>query len=1043
MPDAAGCRIGNGAGYQGVFIYTPVGDGMEMGKKQIYFYDEGDGSDKRLLGGKGAGLCEMTRIGLAVPPGFVITTDVCRGYYTNGKKLPRSLIPEIRKNIAKIEARTGKGWDSADDPLLVSVRSGAAISMPGMMDTILNLGLNDRTVEGLAASSGSDRFAWDSYRRFVQLFGKVVFGADDAEFDAVLDGAKRAQGVDEDGALDAGTLRGVVSKYKDICKKRAGREFPSDPYEQLELAIRAVFGSWMGERAVVYREKNGITRDVANGTGVNVVAMAFGNMGQDSATGVVFTRNPGDGTNRIFGEYLVNAQGEDVVAGVRTPKPVDQMRREMPESYKELVATCKRLERHYKEPQDIEFTIERGRFYLLQTRNAKMNAAGMVKTSVDMVEEGLIDKNRALLRLQADQLEQLLHETIDPSAIGGFERAATGIAASPGAATGIAVFDVKRATAMGENGASVILIREETRPEDVPAFFASAGILTSRGGKTSHAAVVARGMGKPCIVGCSDLRIDYEQKRCTTTTAGGGGATILEGDPITIDGSTGAVYKGHVPTIKPRITRDFERVLEWSQKAKKIGVRANADTPEMAAMAREYGARGIGLCRTERMFNAGDRIGLFVDMIMAKTTQQRRGILDKLGKLQKSDFVQILRAMKGHPVTIRLLDPPLHEFLPNPEELAEKIHRMEGGQGGGGADLKEARIVLARARELAEINPMMGHRGVRVGITYPEIYEMQIRAVFEAAAECARKKIDARPQIMIPQVSSVAELDYVKSAYDSIRSEMEKKHGRRLGVNFGTMLEVVRACVTADELAQTAEFFSFGTNDLTQATFSFSREDAEGKFLPEYMDRELLEKNPFQSIDTGGVGGLMRIGIANGRRVKRNLEVGICGEHGGDPSSIRFCHGAGLSYVSASPHRIPIAIVAAAQAAIGGAKAGGRTAAARKRTAKRTAKGRVTATSTARKRTSKRTAKGRTSTSTARRRTAKGRVTSTVARKRTARKRTVKRTAKSRAATTSTARKRTVKRTARKRTGAGGTRKTALGPKKGVRGRVARARGRK
>lgn len=874
--------------------------------KHVYFYDEGDGKNKKLLGGKGAGLCEMTKLKLPVPPGFVITTEVCNAYYQNGRKLPKTLMAEVKRNIAKIEKKTGKKWNSKDNPLLVSVRSGAAISMPGMMDTILNLGLNDETVAGLAKKSNNSRFAWDSYRRFIQLFGKVVFGVDDKKFDEILDHAKKKQAVQSDSALNEKSLKEIVKEYKKVCEKHTKQKFPSDPFEQLELAIKAVFGSWMGKRARVYREKNNITKDIANGTAVNVVSMAFGNMGNDSATGVIFTRNPGDGTNHIFGEYLVNAQGEDVVAGVRTPKPVDEMKKEMPESYKQLEKTCEKLERHYKEPQDIEFTIEQGRFYLLQTRNAKMNAVGMIKTSVDMVKEKLIDKNKALTRLQAEQLEQLLHKSIDQQSIKNYKKLGKGIAASPGAANGIAVFDVKKATEKGEAGSKVILIREETKPEDVPAFFASVGILTSRGGKTSHAAVVARGMGKPCIVGCSDLKIDYDNNTCTTN-----GITIKEGDSITIDGSTGMVYVGNVPTIEPKITQDFKTILQWAQTAKKIGIRANADTPEMAKLARKYGAQGIGLCRTERMFNAKDRIGLFVDMIMAKNIQERQKILDKLGKLQKSDFLQILKAMEGYQVTIRLLDPPLHEFLPNPEEFANKISKIKSKK-----QLKEAKVVLARARELAEINPMMGHRGVRVGITYPEIYEMQIRAVFEAAAELAKKKTDAHAQIMIPQVSSIAELNHVKSIYDAIKKEMEQKHKRKLKINFGTMIEVVRAALTANELASTAEFFSFGTNDLTQATFSFSREDAEGKFLPEYMEKELLDRNPFQSIDVNGVGSLMKIGIANGRKIKPNMEIGICGEHGGDPNSIKFCHGACLSYVSASPHRIPIAIVAAAQAAI-------------------------------------------------------------------------------------------------------------------------------
>ena len=881
---------------------------MKINMKQVYFYNEGDGKNKKLLGGKGAGLCEMTRLKLPVPPGFVITTEVCKKYYENNKKLPSNLIGQVKKNIAKIEKKTGKKWNSKEKPLLVSVRSGAAISMPGMMDTILNLGLNDETVDGLAKQSNNSRFAWDSYRRFVQLFGKVVFGVDDKKFDEVLDNAKKYQAVQSDSALNEKSLRQVVSEYKKICEKHTGRTFPTNPYEQLELAIKAVFGSWMGERAIVYREKNNITKDIADGTAVNVVTMVFGNMGNDSSTGVVFTRNPGDGTKQIFGDYLVNAQGEDVVAGVRTPKHVDQLKIEMPDSYKQLFNTCKNLEKHYHEPQDIEFTVEQGRFYLLQTRAAKMNAMAMVKCSVDMVKEKLITKEGALLRLQAEQLEQLLHNTIDKNAK-GFAQLAQGIAASPGAASGIVVFDVKKAVEMGESGSKVILVREETKPEDVPAFFSSLAILTSRGGKTSHAAVVARGMGKPCVVGCSELKIDYDAKKCQAN-----GRTINEGDSITVDGSSGIIFIGKVPTIEPKITEDFKTILNWAQKTKIIGVRANADTPEAAKLARMYGAQGIGLCRTERMFNAQDRIGLFVEMIMAKSIDERKQVLKKLGELQKSDFIQILKAMEGYTVTIRLLDPPLHEFLPNPEELMNKIFKSE--QQNSNQNLTETKKILERAKDLAEINPMMGHRGVRVGITYPEIYEMQIRAVFEAMLELKKQKVNAIPQIMIPQISSIEELNHIKKIYDSIKNEMVATHKTKFKINFGTMLEVVRACLTSSELVKTAEFFSFGTNDLTQAVFSFSREDAEGKFLPEYLDKEILERNPFQSIDENGVGNLMKIGIANGRKIKPKLEIGICGEHGGDPKSIKFCHNSGISYVSASPHRIPIAVIAAAQAAL-------------------------------------------------------------------------------------------------------------------------------
>ena len=874
--------------------------------KAIYAFEDADSKNRALLGGKGAGLSEMTKLKLPVPPGFTITTEVCNEYYENKNQLPKNLMSQVIKNISKIEKKTGKKWNSSNNPLLVSVRSGAAISMPGMMDTILNLGLNDQTVLGLAKMTGNPRFAWDSYRRFIQLFGKVVFGVNDEKFDSVLKASKKKQGVTDDSKLNVDSLKKIVVKYKKICENQTKRKFPTNPNEQIQLAIDAVFRSWMGERAVVYREKNNITRDIASGTAVNCQTMVFGNMGNDSATGVVFTRNGQNGIKEIEGEYLLNAQGEDVVAGVRTGKDISKLQKEMPKSYKELFATCKKLEKHFREPQDIEFTTEQGKFYILQTRTAKMSAFALIKTSVDMVKEKLIDKNRALTRIPAQQLEALLHKTIDYSKTKDFKQLAKGIAASPGAASGIAVFDVKRAIAMGENNTKVILIRIETKPEDVPAFFSSEGILTSLGGKSSHAAIVSRGMGKPCIVGCSELKVDYDKRKCNAN-----GTTILEGDTITIDGSTGTVYAGIVPTVAPQVTKDFETILTWAQKAKRLGIRANADTPDAAKLARKYGAEGIGLCRTERMFNANDRLSIFVDMIMAKTKNQRKIILKKLGLLQKSDFVKILKAMEGYKVTIRLLDPPLNEFLPNPEELLDKIYKNKSGK-----KLSDTKKVLERARELAEVNPMMGHRGVRLGITYPEIYEMQIRSVFEATAELVKKKVDARPQIMIPQISSISELNHIKKIYDVIRSEMEKKHKVRLEINFGTMLEVVRACLTSDQLVKTAEFFSFGTNDLTQAVFSFSREDAEGKFLPEYMEKDLLETSPFQSIDENGVGDLMKIAISQGRKHKKDLEIGICGEHGGDPNSIKFCHSANISYVSASPHRIPIAIVAAAQAAI-------------------------------------------------------------------------------------------------------------------------------
>ena len=872
--------------------------------KPIYAFEDADSKNRMLLGGKGAGLSEMTRLKLPVPPGFTITTEVCNKYYDNGKKLPKDVMPLVMKNIAKMEKKTNKKWNSIKNPLLVSVRSGAAISMPGMMDTILNLGLNEKTVEGFAEQTKNPRFSWDSYRRFIQLFGKVVFGVNDEKFDHVLDSAKSKQGVTDDSKLNVESLKKIVAEYKKICEEHTKRKFPDTPNEQLRLSIEAVFKSWMGERAVVYREKNGITKDIANGTAVNVVTMVFGNMGDDSATGVVFTRNGHNGKREIEGEYLTNAQGEDVVAGVRTGKNIELLKKEMPKSHKELSNACAKLEKHFREPQDIEFTIEQGKFYLLQTRTAKMSAGALVKTSVDMVKEKLIDKNRALTRIPAQQLEALLHRTMDESKIKEHKQLAKGIAASPGAASGIAIFDVKKAIELGEAGKKVILVRKETKPEDVPAFFSAEGILTSLGGKSSHAAIVSRGMGKPCIVGCAELKIDYDNNTCTAN-----GMTIKENDMISIDGSIGTIFIGEVPTVEPKVTKDFQTILSWAQNAKQLGIRANADTPDAAKLARQYGAQGIGLCRTERMFNEIDRIGLFVEMIMAQSAEERNQVLKKLQELQKSDFIEILKAMEGYKVTIRLLDPPLHEFLPNPEELKEKMNKENDNS-------EKTKRVLDRARELAEINPMMGHRGVRVAITYPEIYKMQITAVFEAAAQLAKIKVNAKPQIMIPQVGSLAELNYIKSIYDDVKKQMQKKYNMKFKINFGTMLEVVRACLTSDELANTAEFFSFGTNDLTQAVFSFSREDAEGKFLPEYMEKELLETNPFQSIDVNGVGHLMRIGIKQGRDIKKDLEIGICGEHGGDPNSIKFCHSADVSYVSASPHRIPIAILAAAQAVI-------------------------------------------------------------------------------------------------------------------------------
>jgi len=733
--------------------------------KSIYAFEDANSKNRMLLGGKGAGLSEMTRLKLPVSSGFTITTEVCNNYYENKKRLPKNLMVEVSKNISKIEKKTGKKWNSSVNPLLVSVRSGAAISMPGMMDTILNLGLNDQTVLGLAKKTNNPRFAWDSYRRFIQLFGKVVFGVKDEKFDDVLDAAKKKQRAKDDSELDVNSLKRIVTEYKKICEKHTKRKFPTSPNEQLQLAIEAVFKSWMGERAIVYREKNKISKDIANGTAVNVQTMVFGNMGNDSATGVVFTRNETDGTNELSGEYLINAQGEDVVAGIRTGKAILKLRNEMPKLYNELDKACKKLETHFREVQDIEFTIEQGKFYLLQTRTAKMTAFAWCKTSVDFVKEKFISKNKALTRIPAEQLEELLHPIIDKKEVKKFVKLAKGINAAPGAANGIAVFDVRRAIAMcaANPKLKIILVRKVTKPEDVPAFFPSRGILTSEGGKSSHAALVARSMGKPCVVGCGKLKVDYERKKCMAD-----GITIREGDPITIDGSSGNVFVGEVPTIKPKIPMEWPILLSWAQKTKRLGVRANADTPDDAKRARKYGAEGIGLCRTERMFNAADRQGIFVDMIMARDVNQRKEVLKKLLPLLKDDFVQILKAMEGYKVTIRLFDPPLHEFLPSSKN----------------------KKVLARAKELEEVNPMMGHRGVRLGITYPEIYEMQIRAVFEATAKLVKKKIDAKPQIMIPQVGSIEELNHIKSIYDNVKSDIEKKYRTKFKINFGTMLEV-------------------------------------------------------------------------------------------------------------------------------------------------------------------------------------------------------------------------------------------------------------
>lgn len=877
--------------------------------KSIYFFDESECRDRKLLGGKGLGLCEMTQLGLPVPPGFTITTEVCRQFYALGEELPPGLMDDVRKAMNRLERLTGKKFGDPNNPLLVSVRSGAAISMPGMMDTVLNLGLNDKTVEGLARATKDARFAYDAYRRFIQLFSKIVLGVDDQIFSKLFEELKERVGARYDNEVDVESLKKFVEELKDVVKRETGKPFPQDPYEQLEMAIAAVFKSWMGKRCVDYRREFKITPDIADGTAVNVVTMVFGNLGDDSATGVVFTRDPATGKKGLYGDYLVNAQGEDVVAGIRTPKPIQELEKEMPEVYKQLLEIAEKLERYYKEPQDLEFTVERGKLYMLQTRNAKMGAIALIKTSVDMVKEGLLTKAEGIKRIKPELLEQLLHKKVDPSA--NVKPIARGIDASPGAASGSVVFDADDAERLGRAGKQVILVREETKPEDIHGFFAAQGVLTSRGGKTSHAAVVARGMGKPCVVGCGEIHIDHEKRSFTV-----GSLLVREGDVITIDGSTGSVFLGSVPLVEPELGEELTELLSWADELRRLGVRANADTPEAARLARKFGAEGIGLCRTERMFNAVDRLPIVVEMILAEDEEKRKEALKKLLPMQKEDFKEILVAMEGLPVTIRLLDPPLHEFLPSIEELTHEIYSLKRSSASPSA-IEEKQRLLEKVRSLAEVNPMLGHRGVRVGVTYPEIYEMQVRAICEASAELIQKGIDVKPQIMIPQVALAGELRIVREVVERIKREVEQSYGLKLPIKFGTMVEVVRACLTADQIAEFVDFFSFGTNDLTQGVFSFSREDAENKFLPIYLNKGILKENPFQTIDISGVGRAMEIGYQLGKRTKQGLEVGICGEHGGDPKSIEFCHKLGLDYVSCSPYRIPVARLAAAQAALG------------------------------------------------------------------------------------------------------------------------------
>ena len=906
--------------------------------KHVYSFVDGDGKNKKLLGGKGANLCEMTQIGINVPPGFVITTEACLDYL-DGKTLPDDLMAAVEGQISQLEKETGKTFGRGPDPLLVSVRSGSALSMPGMMDTILNLGLNEETLAGLIAQTGDERFAYDAYRRFIQLFGKVALGIDDEHFDKHFEAVKKRVGVKADVGLEAVHLKEISDKFLDVVRRQTGSEFPKDVMQQLQLAVESVFRSWMGKRAVDYRREFHITPDMANGTAVNICTMVFGNKGDDCATGVGFTRNPGTGENEMFGEYLTNAQGEDVVAGIRTPKPLQEMETEMPEQFSQLVALRNTLETHYQEVQDYEFTIEKGTLYCLQTRNGKMNAAATVKTSVDMYREELITRDQALLRVPPELLEQLLHPRLDPAHM--VKPIALGLPASPGAASGKCVFDADLAEKLGNEGEQIILVREETRPEDIHGFFAAQGILTSRGGKTSHAAVVARGMGKPCVAGAEGIVVDVALRLAHV-----GEHILHEGDVITLDGATGEVFLGAIQTIPAHFSEDLGVLLGWADETADLKVMANADTPDAAGAAREFGAMGIGLCRTERMFNATDRLPIVIDMILANNEDDRKAALGRLLPIQREDFVQIFTVMAPHPVTVRLLDPPMHEFLPTEHDLLEQIENLNvyrkivRGRNTAIATLDHAlklpdaleelneefvndalarkERMLRKVRELQEVNPMLGHRGVRLGITYPEIYEMQIRAVLEAAMECAKQGIDVRPEIMVPQVITLQEIEHVKKTADRVVEALEKDFGKKLNYKFGTMIETVRACTRAWHLAEVAEFFSFGTNDLTQATFSFSREDAENKFLPMYNEMGVLQDNPFEVLDTKGVGKLIKMAVTGGREHREDLKIGICGEQGGHPDSIQFCHDVGLNYVSCSGPRVPVARLAAAQAKLRG-----------------------------------------------------------------------------------------------------------------------------
>jgi len=898
---------------------------MNAAEKLVYRFGEGDATMRALLGGKGAGLAEMTRIGLPVPPGFTITSRACIQYFRSGREFPQGLAGQIDAALADLEESRGKRFGDPERPLLVSVRSGAAVSMPGMMDTILNLGLNDRAVEGLAREAKDRRFALDCYRRLLQMFGEVVLKAPAQVFEDLLTAERRRAGVDYDHELTPADLEKIVAAFKGAVEKHGVAAFPQDPREQLRMAVQAVFESWDNERAKVYRRLNRIPDDI--GTAVNIQAMAFGNFGGDSGSGVCFTRNPSTGQRRILGEYLPNAQGEDVVAGIRTPLPVEQLKATVPAIHAELERVCDLLETRYREVQDIEFTVEHGKLFLLQTRDAKLTAEAQVRRAVDFVEEGLLGRAEAVARVSPEAVERLLHRRIDPDS--KREVLARGLPASPGAATGAIVLDATRAERLAARGQKVLLVRPETTPDDIHGMVAAQGVLTSRGGMTCHAAIVARHMGKPCVVGCDELRIDPLEAVVSV-----GRRVFSEGEVVSIDGSTGEVIAGEVTLIEPELSGGLTTVLGWADELRRLGVWANADTPGDAARARSLGAEGIGLCRTEHMFMAQDRLPVVQEIIMAETLEERGEALAQLLPMQRGDFHGILEAMDGLPVTIRLLDPPLHEFLPKVVDLEARLRRLKNRarrlsrrEDGAGVRAKtedtlrqmdRVQRMIRRARALAEANPMLGLRGCRLGIVYPEIYEMQARAVFEAAVELIRAGRDPRPEVMIPLVGHVRELEITRGMVERVAAAVREETGAEFPVVTGTMIEVPRAALTAGEIAAQAEFFSFGTNDLTQTTFGFSRDDAEGKFMHHYIQAGVLEDNPFAVLDPKGVGRLVKLAVEEGRAARPGLQIGICGEHGGEPGSIAFCHGAGLDYVSCSPYRVPVARLAAAHAALKG-----------------------------------------------------------------------------------------------------------------------------